>query len=65
MPAALLRIAVHEQEFRSACATSVTSTPSREDRGMTIISRLKNHIGLVPNPISERTREARARRSAR
>ncbi len=28
---------------------------------MTIIDRLKNHIGLVPNPISERTRQAHAR----
>ena len=28
---------------------------------MTIIDRLKNHIGLVPNPISQRTREAHAR----
>jgi formate dehydrogenase major subunit len=28
---------------------------------MGVIDRLKTHIGLVPNPISERTREAHAR----
>src|SRR6059058_412453 len=45
-----------EQLFFVLC-----SRITAEECRMTLIDRLKNHIGLVPNPISKPTREAHAR----